>query len=97
MSAGHVMGEPALVNIDDGPSIILITFNLLSEGLLCGGVRFGMTQRFFICHAQLAQRLPDGFACHPKPRCALILIGIRMRATSSAKAAISILRLRGLD
>jgi hypothetical protein len=41
------MGKTALVDINDGAPFILISFNLLTEDVPCGGVCLWMLKCFF--------------------------------------------------
>lgn len=47
MRAGHAMGEPRLVNVNNGAAICLISFGSLAEGALCVDVRFRVPHGFF--------------------------------------------------
>ena len=47
VSTGHVVREPALVNIDDGAGFGLIGGDLLLEDMPCGDAGLGVHQGFF--------------------------------------------------
>ena len=54
MSAGHVMSEATLVNVNKGPALLLVSLNLVLEGAPFGDVRLWMVKDFFYiplsCH-----------------------------------------------
>jgi hypothetical protein len=71
------MGKTALINIDDGLGCFFLFIDPVAKGHTFGGIRLWMAQRFFICHAKLAQGLPDRFWRDRKPRRTVVLVSVR--------------------
>lgn len=65
MCTGHIVTEPALVNIDNGAVILLKRLNLLLEGLPLVCVCLWVTKRFFYMSRQADPRHDaENFAQH---------------------------------